>query len=71
MTRKDQRKWALDYLNDNLEGEYGPQQTHHKEYGLSDLERTSRLEDLTNKLYNTRGYSFNRFERLAVMNVLH
>jgi hypothetical protein len=71
MPRQTQRTWAMDCLNNNLEAVFGNDQKIPKTYGLSAEEQEQKLVEVANEKYQTRDYSFYRFERLTLMNVLH
>jgi hypothetical protein len=69
--RQEQRRKVLDYLFENLD--QGDNRCIDKDrmYGLTPKEVTAELISLTEKLYEAKDYSFNLFEKLALVNVLH
>ena len=69
-SRESRRLFALEYLNDNLSEGHRLKDSPNN-YGLSDEETLSKMREIVNRLYETRDYSFIRFEKLAVFNVLY
>lgn len=69
--REDQRRKVLDYLFENLDHGFNRRINDTLNYGLKPRGIAAELIDLAEKLYETKDYSFNRFEKLALVNVLH
>jgi hypothetical protein len=69
--RQEQTRKVLDYLFENLDQRDNQRIDKDRTYGLTPKEVAAELVSLTEKLYETKGYSFNRFQKLALANALH
>lgn len=75
--RDKQQVFALDYVNDNIEDllptkpdEY-KRKDNTRRYGIGVKTAVAQLLELTCALYEEQDYSFNRFEKLALFNILY